>query len=486
MTPFAVVIAGAAGVGLLLCIPLPQPKLAPPPDAGRPFAWNRDSLWQSLESAFVAARSAGCGDSTSLALQITTLGARLAALSGTTLPPSAPLWDSLETQFFALAPRVAACPSSLDGFVATYSALRKRVKQQSEQWDVSMPEARDRLYRGLYGGRAALEEVLVQQPGRVDALLHERDEPSISPAAIVRGVRVHCGDILVSRGGYPTSALIARGNDYPGNFSHVGLVHVDSSTQAVSVIEAHIERGVAIGSADEYLADKKLRLMVLRPRAGLAAMKRDPLLPHRAASAMRERSLTERIRYDFAMDYRDPSRLFCSEVASSTYRDHGITLWAGISTISREGLRRWLGGFGVRHFETQEPSDLEYDPQLVVVAEWHDPALLFREHIANAVTDAMLEGADRGDRLRAPWHQLPMARLAKGYSWLVQRLGMTGVIPEGMTPAAALRNRRYSEWHAALTDAVTATAEAWAVDHGYRPTYWTLVQLARDASQASL
>ena len=45
----------------------------------------------------------------------------------------------------------------------------------------------------------------------------------------------------------PTSALIARGNDYPGNFSHIALVHIDSSTRAITVVEAHIELGVAIG-----------------------------------------------------------------------------------------------------------------------------------------------------------------------------------------------------------------------------------------------
>src|SRR2546425_13311758 len=110
---------------------------------------------------------------------------------------------------------------------------------------------------------------MLHHPDSVTALLDGRHEPSATPATTVHGVEMHSGDILVSRGGYPTSALIARGNDYPGNFSHIGLVHVDSVTHAVSVIEAHIERGVAITTGDGYLADKKLRIMVLRPRADL-------------------------------------------------------------------------------------------------------------------------------------------------------------------------------------------------------------------------
>ena len=83
------------------------------------------------------------------------------------------------------------------------------------------------------------------------------------------------------------------------------------------------------------------------------------------------------------------------------------------------GLRRWLASFGVRHFETQEPSDLEYDPQLVVVAEWRDAGALMQDHIDNAAIAAMLEGAEAGDALSYPWYQLPVARLAKAYSWLL-------------------------------------------------------------------
>src|SRR3989442_10137944 len=97
------------------------------------------------------------------------------------------------------------------------------------------------------------------------------------------------------------------------------------------------------------------------------------------------------------MDYTDPSRLFCSEVASSVYGELGVTLWTGLSTISAPGLRRWLSAFGVRHFETQEPSDLEYDPQLVVVAEWRDPGALMPAHIHNATIDPTLEGAEAGE-----------------------------------------------------------------------------------------
>ena len=52
-----------------------------------------------------------------------------------------------------------------------------------------------------------------------------------------------------------------------------------------------------------------------------------------------------------------------------------------ISRISAPGTRQWLAALGVKRFDTQEPSDLEYDPQLRVVAEWRDPQTLQRVRV---------------------------------------------------------------------------------------------------------
>ena len=226
------------------------------------------------------------------------------------------------------------------------------------------------------------------------AMIPGCDEPSATPQANLLGVTIHSGDILVSRGGAPTSALIARGNDYPGNFSHVALAYVDDQTGELSIIESHIECGVAIADVETYLRDTKLRIMILRLRSDLPQMADNPLLPHRAAAAALAEAQSRHIAYDFEMDCDLHDKLFCSEVASAPYENEGVRLWMGISHISSMRLRIWLAALGVRYFQTQEPSDLEYDPQLRVVAEWRNPELLAKDHFDNAVLDAMLEGGD--------------------------------------------------------------------------------------------
>ncbi len=477
------------GVGALvatvaaLAWPAPPPDVADAPVGAQRFVWGRDSVWSALESSFASNRADGCTHERFARSMARSVDAMLARLRKERTTATAASLDLLEDAFFRLAARAAACGALANDYVALQGRLREAIKWQSTKWDLTAREVRDRLYRSLYGSRAAVEEVMLQHQDIVHTLHVGSSVRSATPSATSQGVELHSGDILVSRGGYPTSALIARGNDYPGNFSHIALVHVDSASREISVIEAHIEQGVVVSTADQYLADKKLRVMLLRPRPDLPELQRDPMLPHRVAASMLQRARTEHIPYDFTMDYADPARLFCSEVASAAYREHGITLWTGISTISAPGLRRWLASFGVRQFETQEPSDLEYDPQLAVVAEWRDAASLFDDHMDNAVTDAMLEGAERGDALEFDWYALPMARLLKGYSRVRERLGGVGPIPEGMAPAAALRNRSYNARHAELKGALGVEVEQWTAAKGYRPPYWTLVSMASQAAR---
>jgi hypothetical protein len=360
--------------------------------------------------------------------------------------------------------------------------MRSAVKDQSLRWDMSEPVVRRRLYRLLYGGRAAAEEVLLQMPqSAVPPLVAGDDEPSQTPDTTVLEVRIHSGDILVSRGGTPTSALIARGNDFPGNFSHIALVFVDPETKVPLIIESHIERGVTVSTLWEYLEDVKLRVMILRLRADLPAMVKDPMLPHKAATQALAAARRKHVPYDFAMDIHDTSRMFCSEVVSHAYSTLGIALWQGMSTISSPGVMAWLAAFGVRQFDTQEPSDLEYDPQLRVVAEWRSPETLFKDHLDNAVLESLLEGADRGDRMQHAWYLLPFARLAKLYSVVLNALGRVGPVPEGMSATTALRHQWLVRKHAAMKDMTLTSAEDFRRREGYTPPYWELLRFARNA-----
>jgi hypothetical protein len=471
-------------IALYFVLLIPERQRPAPVGAGRrPFSWSRDAFWSSLERQFQEDRLDGC-EALAARIDAVALLARqqLDAMTAERLACGDARFDALETNLFLLAPMVAACPKQLPGYLKLYTTMREAVKRQSEHWNMESADARERIYRLLFGGRAALEEVMLQAPdGLVPAMLAGADEPSRTPDTHVLGVAIHSGDILVSRGGAPTSALIARGNDFPGNFSHIALAHVDEKTRAISVVEAHIEKGVVVSSFADYLADTKLRVMALRLRSDLPQLMADPMLPHKAASLALQQATARHIPYDFAMDYHDHSRQFCSEVASAAYEQCGVRLWMGISHISSRGVALWLSAFGVKHFSTHEPSDLEYDPQLRVVAEWREPGTLFQDHADNAVIDAMLEEADRGEQLDYPRFMLPFARLAKGHSAVLNTFGQPGPVPEGMSATAAMRHRAFSKKHAAIKARLLELAAGFNHQKGYNPPYWELVKLAREA-----
>jgi hypothetical protein len=476
--------SGLSVVVLYLLLLIPDGERLPvKPTERKPFTWNQDAFWSSLEHDFKEARATGCDAfATSIHAFLSRSQQLLDEIALERLEPASPKFDLLETNLFQFAPRIAACEERLADYIQLSMRMRAEVKRQSQRWDMNSIAARERIYRLLYGSRAALEEAMLQAPlTRVPALILNQAEPSQTPSTNFLGVALHSGDILVSRGGAATSALIARGNDYPGNFSHVALVHVDESNRIPSIIEAHIEKGVATASLQEYLADKKLRVMLLRLRADLAPLKADPLLPHKAASLSLHEARQRHIPYDFEMNYRDSKKLFCSEVASAAYQRMGLTLWTGVSHISSPGVASWLAAFGVKHFETQEPSDLEYDPQLVVVAEWRNPETLFNDHADNAVMDAMLEDANRGEALDYRWPLLPPARLAKASSVMLNFFGGVGPIPEGMSASAALRNKRFSQRHAAIKARLIELAFEFKKQNGYTAPYWELVKRARQA-----
>jgi hypothetical protein len=479
---WGIFIFGLMGLYLVLLIPDRPPPVPATPANQQPFAWERDELWAALEANLREARSLSTADQTMhFNEKLVRVQSALDQIARINLPPEAEAFDALEVNFFQLAVFAAVNPEQNGEFMQAATRFAQLAKRQGEAWAPESPAARQRLYQLLFGRRAAVEEVMLQIAPAFDPLERVATvEVAATPSVEIHGVRVHSGDILVSRGGAATSALIARGNDYRGNFSHVALVHVDEATQAASIIESHIASGVGVRPITEYLADTKLRIMVLRLRDDLSAVQANPQLPHHAATVALSNSLARHIPYDFAMEHTDPGRQFCSEVVSSAYLSQDITLWSRLSQISEPGLRRWLTTLGVRNFASQQPSDLEYDPQLSLIAEWRNPESLWQDHLDNAVIDALLETAEKGAELDYNLWLLPPMRLLKAGCWGLNQFGRTGPIPEGMSATTALRVNRFKARHAVARERLQEAAAQFQSAHGYVAPYWELLRLARE------
>jgi Permuted papain-like amidase enzyme, YaeF/YiiX, C92 family len=479
-------IVGLAALYLVLLIPESADNTINLPSGKKPFVWNQDSLWQQMENNFKLAKQMPLQQRDSIMHQWQdVIDKQFDAVTDSTLPYNDYRLYQLENNFFNAAPYVAADANTADWYLHYSNLLRAFIKKQSQQWNVNDTAVKNSLYKLLYGIRAATEEVILQTETAHDAApaVSIQDEKSAAPYTTIFGVQVHSGDLLVSRGGAEVSALISRGNDYPGNFSHVALIYIDDKTNTPYLIEAHIEKGVALSSVEKYIADKKLRFMVLRLRNDLPVMKADSLLPHKAAKAAYDEALRRHIPYDFKMNFYDSSTMFCSEVASFAYKTKGVQLWQNISTISAPGVVNWLHDFGVENFVTQMPSDLEYDPQLSIVAEWRDDETLYKDHIDNAAMDALLEKANSGETILYNHWMLPVVRVLKAWCWVKNQFGKEAMIPEGMSATRALKNQTFVDMHKKVRSQVQEQADAFTRQKNYRPPYWQLVKFAEAASK---
>jgi Permuted papain-like amidase enzyme, YaeF/YiiX, C92 family len=449
-----------------------------------PFSWNSDSLWNKLEADFAAGRKLDTVILQSKIASFFQIEEKLChEMESRTIPLNDSVYDAALFQFFSLSALVAAQPQYIHQLNILYSRIRTDVKLQSQQWDMTCTDTRNSLYKMLYGLRAAVEEVALQNNSMENILLGKQEHSS-TPSTNILGITVHSGDLLVSRGGAEVSAFISRGNDYPGNFSHVALMYIDEASKIPYLIEAHIEKGVAVSSVADYVKDKKLRFMVLRPRFDLQQLKTDSMLPQKAARYAMNEAAKRHIPYDFKMNYDDSSAMFCSEVGSYAYRKNGLQLWKAVSTISSPGVESWLQSFGVEHFVTQMPADLEYDPQLTIVAEWKDEQTLFKDHLDNAVMDALLAEADKGKEIGYNSWKLPVARVLKAYCTVLNLFGKVGKIPEGMSAIQAMKNVEFVNMFQQVKTAVVQHANNFTAQKKYRPPYWQLVKMANTEAES--
>lgn len=458
---------------LILMIPISSENPVRLTTTEQPFEWGSDSLWNKLETDFEQLHSNPENISLSNLVnyqnQIDSLLQVVIKDEKGLLSPTA---DSLLISFFNYSILIPFQPSYTDSLIERYKHIRIAVKEKQQFLSDDIHTKRS-IYKLLYGTRAAMEEIILQLPQKSNALLIFDSGKEVNSGINVHGFQIKSGDVLLSRGSASVSALIARASNFPGNFSHVALLHINKSNNEIKIIESHIEKGVAIADSNAYFKDKKQRILVLRKRYA-----NDSMLAHQAATAMIETLSQQNIPYDFNMDYTDSGKMFCSEVASFAYNTQGVKLWSIPSGISHPGAVTWLNNFGVQYFSTQMPSDLEYDKEMVLIAEWFDRDLLWEDHVYNAAMDALYEQAKRGLKPEASCWLLPVARVLKGWSVIKNQLGYIGPIPEGMNASTALKNKWLTKNHEDLVEHIKASATEFNKTKGYLPPYWQLVKIA--------
>lgn len=211
----------------------------------------------------------------------------------------------------------------------------------------------------------------------------------------VEEIPFQSGDVLLMRGMAANSAAIARIGDTDSQFSHVGIVHIDSRGRHL-VTEALIEEGAIVNNLTDVLDHGLGRCIVYRHKDAALAEKAGSMI-HDYISGTLTSGAGRPIAYDFTMELKKYDRLFCSKLVRQAFdlATEGETLLPAHKTSLFMKNRDFFRRIGVTATETFAPGDMELEPGFDVVAEWADYRVTSDLRLADLTMDKFFEWMDR-------------------------------------------------------------------------------------------
>ncbi|MFA6238481.1 MAG: hypothetical protein WC635_14200 [Bacteriovorax sp.] len=209
------------------------------------------------------------------------------------------------------------------------------------------------------------------------------------------------GDVILSRGNAYSSAAIARIAQSDYQFSHLSFVYRDADSKELYTSEAHIEIGSVTAPFEDHVNEKNARSVIFRYNNSDIA--------HRASKAMYERvkkhqESGKNIEYDFSMNYKDDSKLFCSEIISNGFKlaEPESDFVPKFKSKFTKGIIPFLNTIGVQvnsenvaSVDVFAPGDVQFDPNFEMVAEWRNPKKLEEQRYKDFILTKMFEMMDK-------------------------------------------------------------------------------------------
>lgn len=189
--------------------------------------------------------------------------------------------------------------------------------------------------------------------------------------------------------------------------------------------EAHIEIGSVVEPLIEHINSKNASEAVFRYE--------DQEIAHLASKFVYDRVLENQtkkknVEYDFSMNFRDDSRLFCSEIISSGFKKAlpNEDFFPMFKTKFSVGLIPFLNTIGVpvnrdniKDVEVFAPGDIQFDPRFELIAEWRNPKKMEESRLKDFILTKMFERMDKENyKIDA---SLKMEAASKSI-WLLRRL----------------------------------------------------------------
>lgn len=251
------------------------------------------------------------------------------------------------------------------------------------------------------------------------------------------------GDVILSRGNAYSSAAIARIGTSDAQFSHLTLVH-KAEDGKLYTSEAHIEIGSVAEPIQVHIEQGNARTVVFRFKDPVIAKKAGEIMYKKIKARQNKK---KNIRYDFGMDYKDNSELFCSEIIYDGFRQatNGELDIPMFKTKFAKGAIPFLQKLGIKvdkdnidDFNTFGPGDIEFDPRFELVVEWRDPSRMQDTRTKDLILTKVFEWMEQSNY---EFHAPAKVKRKAWFSWLMRRTPFIGLALKGKFPKYMTRDQ---------------------------------------------
>lgn len=285
-------------------------------------------------------------------------------------------------------------------------------------------------------------------------------------------VELKSGDVLLIRGKSHVSAMIARIADQEGNFSHIAMVGEDPQGRKY-IIESLIETGVIITPLEKWQKEQLARVALYRFYNAEIAAKAG-----KYAYQLGVQSSQKNIRYDFTMNEKDYSTMFCSEIVRYAYdvaSGGGLKLPYYMSSLNKFKGRAFPANMGVVQNQIFAPFDIDVDPQFELVAEYRYRPYLRKVRVDDAVLQSIYGWiTDRNYQFQSTLGHSAKALLGK----TIRQFGlMSDTLPTYMPVKTINIVLQFETTFAALFDNLGRKETEYYRQHNHMMTFQQMMQV---------
>jgi hypothetical protein len=156
-----------------------------------------------------------------------------------------------------------------------------------------------------------------------------------------------------------------------------------------------------VAPMEDHIASKNARSVVFRYKDAMLAAEASKHMYNRVKN---QSSTGKNIEYDFGMNYKDDSKLFCSEIISSGLHavkpENGyIPKYKSKFTV---GMIPFLNNIGVpvtkdniQNYEVFSPGDIQFDPNFELVLEWRNPRKMEQSRLKDFILTKLFDKMEK-------------------------------------------------------------------------------------------